>query len=61
MVGNHKEWEFESRFDANEVAMWLTDNLNLNRGCALLYLGAVFAGQKYMENHPKYVVKFFEH
>ena len=55
IVGNHREWELETTIDANEIAEWLTENINLGLGCALLYLAAVFAGQKYMQNQPRYV------
>ena len=55
-MGNHREWELETTFDGNEVAEWLTENINLGLACALVYLAAVFAGQKYMENQPRLAI-----
>ena len=51
-VGNHREWDFEA-IDSAKISIWLSDNMNLNLICGLLYVSFAFAGKNYMEDQPR--------
>lgn len=52
-MGNHKEWGLETLIDPYEMKEWVGDRMSFGLACGVLYLGAVFSGQKYMGKKSK--------
>jgi len=53
-VRHEWEWEFERYINSPEMSDWFSSNFNVSLACAAIYVFAIYFGQKYMEDKPKF-------
>lgn len=53
-VRHEWEWEFERLINSPQMSEWFSSNFNVSLVCAAVYVLAIYFGQKYMEDKPKF-------